>query len=227
VTPKTFEVRQINVNSVQADGTLAYDRAGKIEVEADRFPFSFYTYQFQRAKILSGDISETFVYNAWCKIDREDFKKFAPNDKDGFRLGPESPIPFLQLIAKIAHSYAIAEFGSNSFKPMLHTFIRSKEIHGFNFVGGTEPRQQAEPDNLHELEIHTQEISGVVYLVVYVRLFSFLGTPAYEAVVGTVNDGQQIETLQKPLYAIKINSPFPLIEGAPIVSPPVTWTHGG
>jgi len=48
-----------------------------------------------------------------ARINEEEFRKYAPGDKDGFRIAPMNPDAYARMLAKIAHAYAVAELGES------------------------------------------------------------------------------------------------------------------
>ena len=85
-----------------------------------------------------------------------------------------------RVLAKIAHSYAVAELGLGGFTPLLREFIRGEGGDRFRYVGG-EFKPGAPGAGLHEIGFE-QGVTG--YLVVRIRLFASLGAPVYRVVVG-------------------------------------------
>lgn len=96
---------------------------------------------------------------------------------------------FCQMLAKIAHSYASAQFGLLGFRPLLTEFI-TKKFKGpamipecYNFIGGYNDNF-APSKALHTLGHNIVCVGNNRYFVVYIRLFSNLGAPVYSLVVG-------------------------------------------
>ena len=90
---------------------------------------------------------------------------------------------FCKLLAKIAHSYAVAEIGISNFKaelkPMIITDNLSHCMHHIGSAGNDEP-----PENtLHDLAI--LEFGNINAILVKIRLLCKLGTPTYIVAVGT------------------------------------------
>jgi hypothetical protein len=84
------------------------------------------------------------------------------------------PEMFCRMVAKIAHSYAVAELGMNSFEPFLPDVILGKAPSISRFVG-TLPFRSAPTEQLHRLSINRAK--GLVQ--VQVRLFAKYGGPIY------------------------------------------------
>jgi hypothetical protein len=103
---------------------------------------------------------------------------------DGF-----DTVRFNQMLAKIAHSFAVAEVGPSNFKPLLPEFIlrafgKAEQYREcFNFVGG-DPSHFAPAEELHTLGYETVKFGPPTYLTVVIRLFANLGAPAFRVVVG-------------------------------------------
>lgn len=97
-----------------------------------------------------------------------------------------------QFLAKIGHAYASAEVLRENFEPILLDFIKEKtrnmenEDFRYQFWGGD---HSAIPPSryLHELGLGLVS-STKLFLVARIRLFAFLGTPAYYVVVGFIAD---------------------------------------
>jgi len=108
-------------------------------------------------------------------------------------------IRFLQLLCKIAYSYATAYIGipryiaertapigtKRSF--MLDFFLHKPSkndtaVFQYQFVGGF-PDNFAPSKYLHELNFRSTVSEGKIYHIVYIRLFALLGAPIYSVVV--------------------------------------------
>ena len=130
-----------------------------------------------------------------CKINEDEFRKFAPNDGDGFRIAPMNPDAYSRMLAKIAHSYAIAELGEAAFNPVLRNFIRGQPMQALQWIGG-----DTESPHLHSIQWSAQTANGHHYLIVSLRLFSFMGSPQYHIVVGELSCPlDKLPFLQQPL----------------------------
>jgi hypothetical protein len=90
------------------------------------------------------------------------------------------------MLAKIAHSFAIAELGLDGFKPFLQQVILGTDIgHLGHYVGGTKEVPPASA-NVYDIRLTTiQSKSCREYLMAIVRLLSDVqGMPEYWVVVG-------------------------------------------
>jgi hypothetical protein len=92
---------------------------------------------------------------------------------------------FGRMLAKIAHSYAIAELGIGGFKPLLNDLILERPpLHEAQFVGGC---LIPEPPTTERYEIGLKisyRLDGRGFWVVRVRLFADLDMPVYYVVAG-------------------------------------------
>lgn len=208
--PKEFELKRINVTSYDEKTTLiAYDEDTVTRMPAAEYPPFYYAFTFKQAGLLSGVPSINTDHSCFCLIEPEAINKLLLNNKQGFRLGPGNWDQFCKLIAKISHSYAIAELGYKSFTPYLHSYIRGKQpITIFDYIGCAET--PAKSDAFHEIGIRAVHSKNLTYIVVELRLFSFLDTPTYEIVVGHLDCSfKEFSLLTKPLYAINVKAPLP------------------
>ena len=88
-----------------------------------------------------------------------------------------------RLIAKIGHSFAMAELGPNAFSPTLINLIRGEfPMYASHYVGSG-ITEDPSSDKLHEIEIDRSYHSRLI--IVRIRLFANLGMPTYYAVAGS------------------------------------------
>jgi hypothetical protein len=86
------------------------------------------------------------------------------------------------MIAKIGHSYAVANCGLGSFEPLLTDMILGKYHPIGHLVGGSFEDEPAE-EELHTFALQRSTIGTVTFLIAIIRLFANLGAPRYHAVV--------------------------------------------
>ena len=96
----------------------------------------------------------------------------------------------MQMLAKIAHSFAVAEWGFHSFRPLLLDLIVGASQTASYWVGGGDHDKPADQGGLHRLELKRELRLGTEYVVCYVRLFANFGAPEYRIVAGTCNEGR-------------------------------------
>lgn len=89
---------------------------------------------------------------------------------------------FCQMLAKVGHSYAVAELGYGKFKPLLLSHIVDKELSNCGDFIGSFHKDELPSKNIHELSI--QEDNHKKYIIVRIRFLAILGTPTYYIVVG-------------------------------------------
>ena len=153
-------------------------------------------YAFDTAGILLGEPpSETFHARGWHLTDEKQLQHVVrKHSLPVIGYNPFNLFIFSRMLAKMAHSYAVAKEGLGSFTPLLQELI----LHGSRtpsyLVGGTHdlpPKENA----VHRIGTGiatSSSQSGIrEYLVVNIRLFCFLGTPQYEVVVGEWKGSQK------------------------------------
>jgi hypothetical protein len=143
-------------------------------------------------KILSGEhIDPAITCDAWAHVTK-------PNPVIGtyktIVSGPFNANRWLRMLAKIAHSYAIAELGLSAFKPLLPKLIlghKSATLELFGCIGDTIPPAEdigkgITHHRIHLISAKKSDNSEVEYLVADLRLFANYGSPQYHIVVGSM-----------------------------------------
>jgi hypothetical protein len=106
---------------------------------------------------------------------RERFKRLG---SDGLSVRFKTD-PLAKMVAKIGHSYAVAELGLDGFVPLTQEMIIGKNNHYSHYVGNG----FAEGNKTEDL--HTIRLEWMAdLLVAHVGLYSRYGTPPFVAVVG-------------------------------------------
>jgi hypothetical protein len=208
----------MKVKSISPEGHIDYDKVSETPVDPADFPFIFTTYKFDSPGLIAGrDPDANVQYQIVCRVIEEEVRKYMPNDKDGIRIAAGNVDSFSRMLCKIAHSYAIAELGFGSFLPKLTRFIRGKPLrHGWQWIGGDAEAPHATL-HLHDIQWSTPTINGVVYVMVSLRLFSFMGSPRYHIIVGELTRPvDQLPFFQHPLYTIDVKTALPLGEMVPV-----------
>lgn len=137
------------------------------------------------------------IQGAWA-LELNDFNEMVRRGMPHFTSPALDTLKFCQLLAKIAHGYAVSIFGLDNFHPLLPEFIRrefatnEKWPDCYNLVGG-DPTEYGPSEPLHVLGWGVAPTGGVDYLVVAIRLFAALGAPVYHVVVGTPASSLEIE----------------------------------
>lgn len=173
--PKELEL--VVINSV--------GRYKRKKVSIEEYPMSVMGFLGPLAGILRG-ASPTDPYpHKNCVVHKDGgYRKYIKSDGQGVKLGSFDPFKFAQMLAKIAHAYAIAEWGIASFIPFLPELILGKPDIIFYFVGGEMNVSSAEFSGLHKLELKCCSFNDKIYVIVKIRLFCCFGAPQYHVVVG-------------------------------------------
>lgn len=130
--------------------------------------------------------SDQFEGNLVVRTFNDELKPHLDPDGTRMKLGSINIAAFARMLAKIGHSYAIAELGLNGFSPMLPDLILGKSTDLPYLVGGdasSSPLTEFEQE-LHSVYLQNCISNGVIYILASIRLFSFLGMPRYHVVVG-------------------------------------------
>lgn len=224
--PETFRLRKMRVTNKNADGTISYEKMGVDELPSNEYPLSYVAYKFPPPAILVDRDPEADVnYEIFGKISKDEFRKHTPNNKDGFWVAPSNPNAFLRLLAKIAHAYATAELGQGIMRPILTDFIRGHSLRALEWIGADQIGPISS-DVLHEIGWEIVTVKNVNYVVVDLRLFSFLGTPKYQIVVGELIDPIKAALSNKRTpYKIEVKAFF-LGELSPFVGESIRVSGG-
>jgi len=96
-----------------------------------------------------------------------------------------NPVLWARMLAKIGHSFAVAEYGLDRFNPLLPDYICEKKLWCPGYLVGGDPDPVSPSKYGIELRLIEMSIAGVKkYLLVKIRLFGTEGAPVYFAVVG-------------------------------------------
>jgi hypothetical protein len=120
-----------------------------------------------------------------AKFIESEVRKHTEPEGQRVKLGAVSVMEFSRMLAKIGHSYAIAELGEQAFRPILSDLILGRSTTPSYWVGGdaSEEPPTTEP-LLHRIYLQNCVTSGIEYVLVAIRLFAFAGMPRYHVVVG-------------------------------------------
>lgn len=212
---KDFLLRQMKVKEIAQDGKiLSYEKIAELPVKPAEFPLVFLAYKFDFPGLIVGRHPEAQTkIEVMARFDQEEFKKYAPGDKDGFRIAPMDIDAYCRMLCKIAHAYATAELGHGSFRPVLSRFIRGRMLRQAWYWIGSDTAVPSPAEHLHDIQWSTPTIDGNVYVMISLRLFAFMGSPRYHIVVGhLLRPAEDLPLLQQPLYTIDL-------ETAPEVGP--------
>ncbi len=91
---------------------------------------------------------------------------------------------FFRMLAKIAHAFAVAEMGLDSFRPFLTPMIRDAETsNSVQYIGGL-PDSEPAAAGLHEVSFGSRPYHHPDTVAVRIRLLAALETPTYYVAVG-------------------------------------------
>lgn len=154
----------------------------KIEIPHAEFPVAAFGFLLQEAGILRGiePSHQLEVLKFWVQPDAH-FEKY-----HGIRVAEIRPGPFGRMVAKIAHSFCVANLGLDAFRPLLLDCILNDDGYPFHYVGGPGDAPAADNGGLHVMRLYCEKRNGIDYLMCEVRLFCCLGAPTYFVVVGEV-----------------------------------------
>jgi hypothetical protein len=103
----------------------------------------------------------------------------------GSRLSKYHPKHFARFLAKIAHGYACATLGQETFTPLLNDFIIKGTGLARQYVGGETHKSPTRP-TVFEIQLgHIMGTDGKRFLSARIRLLAYMGTPTYIVVIGT------------------------------------------
>jgi hypothetical protein len=123
------------------------DRLEPKEISGDDFPSVCIGFKWRMPEFLRGSqASNTFEGGDFIKYNESEMRKYAKSDQ-AIKIGRVYSGDFARMLAKIAHTYAIAEYGMNSFKPLLTEIILGKDDRLPFLIGGDEtlPTLESEP----------------------------------------------------------------------------------
>jgi hypothetical protein len=194
------------------------------EMPASEYPLTYSAIAFSPPGILVDRPADVPAEaKQWVKYTPDILERFAPNDGDTIGIALVDPISFGQLLAKIAHCYAVAEFGAD-LAPALVPFILNRETPGIHWLGGDLDYPPATPQ-MHDIKWRIVEHHGESLVVIDLRLFAFLGSPQYRLVAGHFTGSiDKLPFLEQPLYTIDVKQPPSA--GEPIPPGIVVWDTG-
>lgn len=91
------------------------------------------------------------------------------------------------MLAKIGHSYAVANMPPNSFEPMLPNLIlgNDTDLYASYLVGGDKSGWSPKSAPcLHSVYLQDCTSGGVTYTLAGITLFEIVGMPRYHVIVG-------------------------------------------
>ena len=154
---------------------LTFDDGHKerIMVPADIHPATLVLPKFAMPDLLSGRLPDgnfRFTYTTWMRpsVAFDEFVK-QRGAKHGEVATSIKPQQFSRVMAKIAHSYAVARLGLHGFKPLLLDLIHRRNVQRApELVGGDPQTPPPGVGRVHELDL----LQHPKFVVVRIRLFA-------------------------------------------------------
>ncbi|MEK7992643.1 MAG: hypothetical protein AAB403_02455 [Planctomycetota bacterium] len=178
-----FAIRRINVDGSEV-----------IEWRAlEDHPTILLIPQIDAPGLLSGrPLGDSPVMSVWSVY----LGGFSTDDMRSFSSPVLDTVAFCQMLAKMAHGFAVWQFGLDGFRPLLTDFIlngHTGDEHSdrYHLIGG-DLADFAPSNVLHVLGWSVHRQGETDYLLISIRLFSYLGGPIFYAVAGEL-DAPQVE----------------------------------
>jgi hypothetical protein len=168
---------------VKADGSL---QSKSLPIE--EHPITCIGFDWAAPRLLDGKPPENAFEGRmivkYAGAGRDLLKHAVEGDK--VKLGSIGMTIFARMLAKIGHSYAVANMPRDSFEPMLPDLILGKaELNASYLVGGD--KSGWVPNSmpcLHSVFLQDCSSGGVIYTLARISLFEFADMPRYHVVVG-------------------------------------------
>ncbi len=153
----------------------------KIMVDVEHYPANILLIKNGPPPILSGQPASQI--GPWCCFFRNSSQIFRSRYGIASYATPLLDTKtFNRVLGKVGHSFAVAELGRSGFHALLPHYIRDPDGDLSFFVGGAS-HTESPSTSLHEIDFEPPSAEHS-YIVVRVRLFSFLGAPIYRVVIG-------------------------------------------
>lgn len=206
--PKTFALHRNDMGRI-SDGQIEPIMTTTESVDVAKFPLFYFAFRFPRCRILTGRPPNEDRADGFFFFDRDSLLDHFDHTQ-GMRATPGNWAPFTRMLAKIGHSYGISRLGFDAFEPDLALFIQKKQDGQVLQWIGCCPDEPALPTTLHDIALRAPVIDGRRYAVVNLRLFSSIGAPTYEIVLGALNPATpDLDIFREPPHLISIREPIP------------------
>lgn len=178
-----FKSRKPQPNSLPL-AIIAADGTSKTHsVPIAKLPASIALPAWDQPPLLLTGENRPFQLHAWSWVKHDAWKTVEGLGGTGFHAGSIHPLFFSRMIAKIAHSDAIANYGLTAFKPLLLELILKGVKNPTTLIGGP-PKHPPAEQALHRITRSHVTAHGKTYLLSEVRLLAQLGAPSYLVLVG-------------------------------------------
>jgi hypothetical protein len=170
---------------VRADGSL-----DSKPLPIEEHPITCIGFDWAAPRLLDGkppkNTFEGRLIVRYAGTDRN-FLKHAKGEGDKVKLGTFGAAIFARMLAKIGHSYAVANMPPNSFEPMLPNLIlgNDTDLYASYLVGGDKSGWSPKSAHcLHSGYLQDCTSGGVTYTLAGITLFEIVGMPRYHVIVG-------------------------------------------
>lgn len=182
----TLRLRRVNVENSEVDGfALLGADVGGLDIPASAAPMFYISLLLDRPGILQNlALGTPLPWNWFYAYKLGDSGESAIKPGEGVEVGQINPYLYAQFLAKMAFAYAVAVRGFGSFQPLVLDLILGRTSYFRHWVGGVPLAPAANENEIHHISCSTQLAGGRTFVVVRIRLFSFLATPIYDVVVG-------------------------------------------
>lgn len=132
-----------------------------------------------------GGSSRTIFGTSFATLKWDQKKLYREYNITGFSTGFWDNHMLCRMLAKIGHSFAVAELKSGKFQPLLCDMICEGKENSMGLIGGDpEMARYPKSDSLHEISLGYQRFGSATYVVAKVRLFAKYSGPIYFVIVG-------------------------------------------
>ena len=184
---------------------------GTAKVPVADHPTMLFLYKFDQATMLRGLPAEVEDFR-WVPISifsKEELDAFvAKYHWDCKQTVLAVPVEFARMVAKIAYSFAVGEFGLDSFTPLSQTLdvILNRTNNVSYTVGGDWEIPPPDSKGRHILVPTVRIVPGGALIVVEVRLFPAFETPQFRVVIGRFDfhNSQHLTVFEKKMKAATI-----------------------
>lgn len=162
---------------------------GEVEVKAGDYPLVYIGLHLDKPGILLElPLGVPLEWKSIIRLQSDRTLNLLKRGANAVRIGAFNPYLSAQYLARIAYAYAVAFEGLDTFEPLVLDLIKGRTKYFRHWVGGDLKIPEPEPSKLHSISHGWVTVGNVRYLLVTLRLFSFLGTPIYRVVVGQIQD---------------------------------------
>jgi hypothetical protein len=182
----TLRLRRAKVQHAENGGFyLLSGDADSIDIPSSAVPMFYISLLLDQPGILQElSLGTPLPWNTFYTYKQGDTAESALQPGIAVEVGQFNPYLYAQFLAKMAYAYAVAVDGLTSFRPLVLDLILGRTNYFRHWVGGEPTAPRASENEIHQISRSIQRVGDREFIVVRIRLFSFLGTPVYDVVVG-------------------------------------------